>query len=355
MIFRQILGIFLLFYSVISGFAQIPENYYAGTDGLTGPALKNKLYQIIKNHVTYPYTASSTDVWDILKQTDRDTLNPENVVCIYTGITVNAAQEYNNGNGWTREHVWAKSHGDFGTDKGAGTDIHHMRACLNAINTARNNRWFAESTIPYNYNSAFTGCYTGEGSGWTWEPRPNVKGDIARMLFYMAVRYEGENGEPNLELIDYLPNDNNLSDPVHAKLSDLIAWHLADPVDNAERKRNNIIYSFQNNRNPFIDYPEFVLKVWDGTVYLSGKSGIENTNPVKLKIIDDSLIVEIIKNSGKNVLQIFTLQGVLIASVPMMDNLQSVSISNFKTGIYVLRIIDKKTKKQLFTTRFYKN
>ena len=98
--------------------SQIPFGYYDAVQGLTGPQLKTALYNIIKGHTEYPYTDGSTDVWDILKETDKDTANPDNVILLYTGWSVNAAQEYNSATGWSREHVWAKSRGDFGTASG---------------------------------------------------------------------------------------------------------------------------------------------------------------------------------------------------------------------------------------------
>ena len=72
----------------------------------------------------------------------------------------------------------------------------------------------------------------------SWEPRDSVKGDIARMLFYMAVRYEGDNGEIDLELNEKV---NNNKDPYMGKLSVLLKWNEQDPVDDLERKRNEVI------------------------------------------------------------------------------------------------------------------
>ena len=103
--------------------AQIPTGYYDCALGLADGDLKYALNQIIDNHTEFSYTSSSIDVWDILKETDRDPNNSDNVILIYSGISINAAQEYNNANGWTREHVWAKSRGDFGTVTGPGTDV----------------------------------------------------------------------------------------------------------------------------------------------------------------------------------------------------------------------------------------
>ncbi|MCD6200258.1 MAG: endonuclease [Bacteroidales bacterium] len=241
--------------------AQIPEGYYASSHGLAGGNLKTALYNIIKGHTEYPYSSSSTDVWDILKKTDRDTANPDNIILFYTGWSVNAAQEYNGGSGWNREHIWAKSRGDFGTAKGPGTDVHHLRPADISVNSARNNRWFDNCSEPYYDNGVITGCYT-SSTDWVWEPRKEVKGDVSRMIFYMATRYEGENGEPDLEMIDYLPADNRTKEAIHAKLSTLLKWNEEDPVDNLERHRNEVVYSYQHNRNPFIDHPEFAVSIW---------------------------------------------------------------------------------------------
>ncbi len=242
--------------------AQAPAGYYDPAAGLSGTQLKAALYNIIKGHTEYPYSSStSTDVWDILKESDRDPNNPNNVILLYTGWSVDAAQEYNNGNGWSREHVWAKSRGNFGTAPGPGTDCHHLRPVDVSVNSARSNRWFAECNEEYYDNGVPTGSYT-SSTEWVWKPRDAVKGDVARMIFYMATRYEGENGEPDLEVVDYIPADNSTTLPIHAKLSDLLLWNQQDPVDDFERNRNEVVYSYQHNRNPFIDHPEYVEAIW---------------------------------------------------------------------------------------------
>ncbi len=244
----------------ILSFDPIPMDYYSGTENLEGTQLKNKLHTIIKDHREFSYDA----VWDILKETDIDTLNTANVIGIYSGFSMDASIEYDGGKGWNREHVWAKSYGDFGTRMGAGTDVHHLRAADVSTNSARNNRTFDESEKPYIDNS---GRYSGSinsftSAVWTWEPRDAVKGDVARMIFYMVIRYEGEDDEPDLELIDLIKGKSD-KNPTHGKLSTLLQWHIDDPVDNYERYRNYIIYeNYQRNRNPFIDHPEFVKLIW---------------------------------------------------------------------------------------------
>ena len=268
-IFTSSVIIFFVYLSTKS-LAQVPNDYYTSTYGLSGDQLKEELNNIIKNHIEYAYSGADTNVWDILKAADYSDNDPSKVVLIYTGWEVNGAQEYNNGAGWTREHIWAKIHGDFGVSKGAGTDCHNLRPADVSVNSKKNTRWFDYSNIDYidqsgyKEGSGFTGCKF-DNENWTWEPRDEVKGDVARSLFYMATRYEGDDDEVDLELVDYFPADNNSTDPVHAKLSTLLEWHIQDPPDAYEKRRHEIIYQYQNNRNPFIDHPEFACSIWGGS------------------------------------------------------------------------------------------
>ncbi len=155
---------------------------------------------------------------------------------------------------WNREHVWAKSHGDFGTATGPGTDVHHLRPEDVTVNSTRGNKDFD------NGGTAVSQC----GDCWTdadsFEPRDAVKGDVARMIFYMAVRYEGDDGWPDLE-----PNQStsNGTAPYIGRLSVLLAWNAADPPDAFEMRRNDRIYTaWQHNRNPFIDHPEWATSIF---------------------------------------------------------------------------------------------
>jgi endonuclease I len=261
---RVIMLVFLLGLIYFPSLAQIPSGYYDAANGKTGTQLKSALNDIISGHTTYPYSSSSTDVWDILKEADKDPNNPANVIGIYSGFSMDAAAEYNNGNGWNREHVWAKSRGDFGTTEGAGTDCHHLRVADISTNSARGNKNFGYGDTYYNDTE---GYYSGNtlskisSTGDIWEPRDELKGDVARMMFYMATRYEGENGDPDLELTETLLSSGDKS-PYHAKLSILLEWHQDDPVSAQEQERNEIIYTYQNNRNPFIDHPEYVCEIY---------------------------------------------------------------------------------------------
>lgn len=262
----------MIYYSMIIlllssfGSAQIPSGYYDSASGLDDGALKAALNNIIDSHTEYPYTSSGTDTWDILKISDRDPNNSSNVICVYTQYSINAAQEYNSGSGWSREHVWAKSHGDFGTSTGTGTDLHNLKPEDVSVNSTRSNKDFddggsavTDNSPPSGYDGS-TDCYT---TSTTWEPPDGVKGDVARIIFYMVTRYEGENGEVDLEMVDYA-DSAPAGQPYHGVQSTLYSWHVADTVDSFERNRNNIIHDYQNNRNPFIDHPEYANYIWGG-------------------------------------------------------------------------------------------
>ena len=323
-------------------YSQIPYGYYNGMDTLVGNLLKTALHNIINEHTEFPYTSSSTDVWDILKQTDKDPNDSTKVILFYTGWSVDAGQEWNSGSGWSREHIWSKSRGDFGSKRGAGTDAHHLRPADPSVNSAKNNRWFDTCSNPYLDNGNYTGCFTST-TNWIWQPRDEVKGDVARMVFYMATRYEGNNGEPDLELIDYLPVDNNTSDPVYAKLNTLIQWHNEDSVDDWERKRNNIIYyNFQNNRNPFIDHPEYVGLIWGNYVGTSNKGSSS-----KLKIYpnptNNDIQLEIENYKGSLEAELYDLNGKLLETT----NNTNISLTNYPVGVYTLKVIYGNKVKQL--------
>ncbi|GAB1779379.1 endonuclease [Priestia megaterium] len=228
------------------------EDYYRTAAEKTGNSLKTELHNIIDHHTELSYSA----VWEALKKTDEDPANVNNVILLYTGRSQAKGTKGGGVDDWNREHVWAKSHGDFGTAMGPGTDLHHLRPTDVSVNSTRGNLDFDNGGTEH---SEALGNYFDSDS---WEPRDEVKGDVARMLFYMAVRYEGDvSDEPDLELNNTV---NNGTAPYHGKLSVLLQWNAQDPVDDRERRRNDIIYSdYQHNRNPFIDHPEWVNEIWN--------------------------------------------------------------------------------------------
>lgn len=249
----KIRTIILAFILALSGItkAQIPPGYYDEAQGLQGDELKTALHNIIDDHVEYSYDALRDY---ILKETDEDPNNSNNVILLYTGRSQSKSSFGGGVDDWNREHVWAKSHGDFGNTPPCGTDAHHIRPTDVSVNSSRGNLDFDEGGQQH---PEAPGCYYDSDS---WEPRDEVKGDVARMIFYMAVRYEGDNGEPDLEVVDFV---NTAPAPEHGKFSTLLEWHYQDPPDDFEINRNEVIYSYQQNRNPFIDHPEYLDMIYN--------------------------------------------------------------------------------------------
>ncbi|WP_222933119.1 endonuclease, partial [Fulvivirga aurantia] len=256
---KRILFSILLLVSLHS-FSQVPAGYYDPATGLTGEELKMALHKIINNHTVKTYS----EVKDALRATDEDPANPDNVILIYTGRSIDkfdfASDPTNPSNDdfWNREHVWSKSHGFPDDADTAYTDIHHLRPCDQTVNSSRSNKDFSElpHTAEYEEGEA-PNTYTNDDY---WEPRDEVKGDVARMMFYMATRYNSD--ALDLELRDHITFSGQ---PLFGRLYKLIKWHENDPVDQFERDRNDKIAEWQNNRNPFIDHPEFVGEIWGTT------------------------------------------------------------------------------------------
>jgi endonuclease I len=224
--------------------------YYKSAIGKTGAGLKASLHTIISSQTKISYSA----VWDALKVTDQDPANSNNVVLLYSGISRSKSLGGGDTGDWNREHVWAKSHGDFGTSTGPGTDLHHLRPEDVQVNGVRGNK---------DFDNGGSAVSNGGGSltdSDSFEPRDAVKGDVARMIFYMAVRYEGGDGWADLEVNSSV---NNGSNPYIGKLAVLKAWNDEDPPDAFEEHRNQVIYdTYQHNRNPFVDHPEWVEAIW---------------------------------------------------------------------------------------------
>lgn len=257
-----------------------PAGYYAAAEGLNGTALKAALHGIIRNHRIIPYTSFLTDAWDALKELDEDPANPANVRLIYSGGSVPKWDTSGDGNpsisedSWEREHLWVRSSGVGST--GADTsDLFNLRPIRGSVNSSRNNRLYDQADpfhptdparTPPNCPECLYDYYNGQGSIWT--PRPSEKGDLARAMFYMAVRYDGRDADTvDLELSD----DPNAPAGVFGYLSTLLQWHIDDPVNEEERLRNHLVYTkYQYNRNPFVDRPEMVAKVFGTLSELPG-------------------------------------------------------------------------------------
>jgi endonuclease I len=262
---------------------------YDPVDARDAASLRLTLHDLIDDHTRYPYTSTATDTWDILDLADEDPNNAFNVLDIYKNASYPKAGGGNPN--YNREHSWPKSYG-FPIDGSTNypyTDCHHLFICDSGYNSSRNNKPYdtasaSASEKPTLFNNGVgggTGVYTGN-SNWTfgsglgaWETWVGRRGDVARALLYMDVRYEGGThggsgaSEPDLILTDNASlivsnTSTNRSVAYMGMLSTLLDWHAEDPPDALEHFRNDIIESYQGNRNPFIDHPEWVDCLWLG-------------------------------------------------------------------------------------------
>jgi len=258
--------------------ADAPAGYYDPAAGLTGAALRAALHDIIDDHQRFPYSSTATDTWDLLSITDEDPGDAANVLTIYRNASVEKS-DHSQSTGWNREHTWPSSYG-YTNDGGCNypyTDIHQLRAANPSYNSSRGNRvydWCSSGCAEYPADGlAVSNWGSGTGSTGSWQVREDRRGDIARGVLYLDVRYEGgvhgSTGcaEPDLILTDdralIVSNSSaNQSVAYMGVLSTLIEWHLSDPVDAEEMARNDTVYGFQGNRNPFVDHPEYVCEVF---------------------------------------------------------------------------------------------
>jgi endonuclease I len=266
--------------------------YYSRVNTSSASQLRCSLHATIKGHTAYPYSASTTDTWDILEIADEDPASSTRILDAYRNRSfIKGSERAGTGTGITynREHTWpnslgfGSSTGDLGLPHAPYTDTHMLYLTDTGYNADRGNKPYADCPASSNcgerateYNNGTgggTGVYPGQ-SNWVKGPDGSTgsfqvwgarRGDIARAVMYMAIRYEGgrdprtNQSEPDLELTDDRSRIviTSASPAYMGLLSTLLAWHQADPPDAAERARNEVIQSFQGNRNPFIDHPEW--------------------------------------------------------------------------------------------------
>lgn len=255
--------------------------YYHYAEGLTGAALKAKLHDIISaGAVELTSSGSGNQLDQAMENVHTDPNNPDNVRLLYNPDDSLPKASRDNPGGWNKEHCWLNSRGlREGPD---GVDIHNLYAERIAVNSLRNDRLFDESDpgdpgylFPAHSNAPFASMDSD-----SWAPPPASKGNVARAAFYMAVRYDGtEDKTTYLELSD-TPNTTNQM----GILTTLLLWHAMDPPDDWERNRNELIYAnYQHNRNPFVDRPEWVEKIWgvdpDGDGVTTTHEILAGTNP----------------------------------------------------------------------------
>ncbi|MDP2424239.1 MAG: endonuclease [Bacteroidales bacterium] len=270
MIKKLLTAIFLL--SVFTLIAQPPAGYYDQAMGLTGIALQDKLHLIIKDHTVQTYAS----LYQHFQTTDR---KPNNIVWdMYSDVPggippyvyyYNSGNECGNysaeGHCYNREHSFPKSW--FGGDiMPMYSDLFHLYPTDGYVNNRRANYPFGtiSSASWTSMNGSKVGpCNYPGYAGVVFEPINEYKGDFARTMFYMAVRYHSQDASwPGSPMVDR-------SQLKPWALALMKVWHQTDPVSAKEINRNNAVFGIQNNRNPFIDHPEFVNAIWGSPAAIS--------------------------------------------------------------------------------------
>jgi endonuclease I len=242
----------------LAAYAEPPEGYYAAAQGKAGSELRYALHLIIRNHRVIPYSSSAFDTSDALRELDVDAVNTNNIIGIYSRLS-EPKTSFGLTSGWNREHLWPDSYGLDGREP-AYSDLQNLRAEDMTVNSERANKFFdVSSQADGGYkNPAHSEALLASCDNNSWQPPAVVRGDIARAMFYMATRYTGDvSSEPALYITEstgQISGSTNLM----GRLSTLLAWHAADPVDASEQLRNDRVYGYQLNRNPFVDHPEWV-------------------------------------------------------------------------------------------------
>lgn len=315
---------------------EIPPGYYDTLEGKAGQELFTALQNIIANPFVYR-SHSYGDVTLILNQADQNPANSNEVWLMYVeqGRSKFKFQTTASSTGsWNREHIFPQSRGGFANatsnyadgidiyvaagpdDLWAGhSDAHHIRAEDGPENSSRNNRDYG--------GTDYNGPANNQGS---W------RGDVARSLFYMAVRYNG------LSLVNGNPPDSSAG--IMGDLTYLLSWNTLDKADDFEMNRNNIVYQWQRNRNPFIDYPLLADYLWGENVgqpwFATLSSGSFTSEKFRFypNPSSDRITIEGI-TSGT--LEVYTMAGVHVKTTKIAAPTQ-IEL-NLPSGVYVLKMI----------------
>ncbi|RTY81630.1 T9SS type A sorting domain-containing protein [Flavobacterium sp. ZB4P23] len=260
----------LLLLFVTATIAQIPSGYYNTATG-TGYTLKTQLYNVIKGHTDNGYGG----LYTIYQTSDRDYYfeNDATILDMYSenpagtdpynysaGTTQRCGTYSVEGDCYNREHIIPQS--TFGSAAPMVSDAHFITPTDGKVNGQRSNYPHGPVTSASwtSLNGSKLGTSTTSGySGPIFEPINEFKGDIARMYFYFATRYENTVAGYSYAMFNGSSNQVFTT----AFLNVLITWHNQDPVSTREIDRNNAIYNSQNNRNPYIDHPEYVQAIWN--------------------------------------------------------------------------------------------
>ena len=346
---RALLVLYLFTVSLLH--AQIPAGYYAAAENKSGQALRTAMHNIIKNHTTVSYN----NLWTAFQSTDKRPDNgkvwdmysdrPGSTPAFYFTFGSDQCGSYSGeGDCYNREHSIPKSWFG-GSVVPMYTDLFHLYPTDGFVNSKRGNLPFGQVTnITWtSTNGSKVGSSNIPGySGQVFEPIDSFKGDFARTCFYMAVCYMDKNlgveTQSNFSGGDLKPWAKTM----------LLQWAALDPVSQKEIDRNNAVFNIQQNRNPFIDYPELAEKIFGNdanpfststTSYGLEKRWLVYPNPIKseinIKIFDcqiDTITIEIRDITGK---------ALLAHKFEKIENIR-INVDDFPSGFYLLTISSTK-------------
>ena len=256
------------------------NSYYATIDNTySGETLWTKLHEVtvpvkLTSYGDLRYSKSSGKGIGGNIDVDYSSSDSSKIIDFYTGAVIDG--EWVPSSNWNREHVWCQSHGWWGeaenSNRNGGTDLHHLRPENPNINSSRNNSLYGEvserdSKAKYYTLSGTSYLYgyldgnidpkpsTEKVKEGVFEPTDRMKGDVARIIMYLLVRYK-DVATPVTNII-YTSEGTP-----EASYALLLKWHEQDPVSNFEIRRNHKTYEIQGNRNPFIDYPYYAKAIW---------------------------------------------------------------------------------------------
>lgn len=219
------------------------SNYYQSVQGKSGKNLLTGLRSLTIKHKELGYARGRDIMFGTVDDLDNDNI----VEGIYTARRLNNVTDrktaYRGGSGLNAEHTWPQSKGAVGAAK---SDLHHLFPSDVKTNSRR-------SSYPFGVVKKIQWSHAGNKLGnnpqgkKVFEPRNEVKGNIARAILYFYTTYGGRSSTSTANF--------------RVEQETLKAWHIQDPVDAAEKARNEAIFKHQGNRNPFVDHPEFVSKI----------------------------------------------------------------------------------------------
>lgn len=337
----------LLFFPALL-LADAPDGYYSSAEGNADARLKTALYDIIKGHIQRDYYA----VASFFEQYD---LTPDGYIWdMYSNRR--CTQWY--GCNLNREHNMPKSW--FGISGGQentdpiGCDYHNLFPSDVTANSAKSNYAMGMTTGgSFNNGVSKVGANTYPGySGTVFEPADEYKGDFARNFMYMVTRYESYAGRWQSTGTSSMLRNNTYPVFNTYAVNLLMEWHREDPVSEKEISRNDGIYSYQNNRNPFVDFPELAEHIWGN---LKGKKWYVNGVPTQMVSPNPAIDIITIKVSrpvGENAYyEIYSISGVLCQKDILAENGQ-IGLAALGNGLYIIAVY---SSGQRYTQKFIIN